>query len=53
VMKQSLLDPPPVLPGLEAALPIARQASSSLLVTALSVIALATAIAALAIAIVR
>jgi SpoVK/Ycf46/Vps4 family AAA+-type ATPase len=53
VMKQSLLEPPPAIPGLEAALPIARQAASGLLVTALSVIALVTAAVALTIALVR
>jgi ATP-dependent Zn protease len=54
VMKQSLLDvPAPILPALEAALPFHQHASTSLLVTVISVIALATSIAALTIAIVR
>jgi hypothetical protein len=54
VMKQSLLEaPPPLIPGLEAALPALRGTSNSLLLTAISVIALVTSVVALAFALVR
>jgi ATP-dependent 26S proteasome regulatory subunit len=54
IMKQSLLEmPPPLLQGLEAALPVARQGSTSLLVTALSVLALVTSAVALTLALIK
>ena len=54
VMKQSLLDAPPsLLPGLEAALPVVGNASTSLLLTVISVIALVTSVVALTFALVR
>ena len=54
VMKQSLLEaPPPLIPGLEAALPALRGTSNSLLLTAISVIALVTSVVALGFALVR
>jgi len=54
VMKQSLLEaPPPLIPGLEAALPAFGGTSNSLLLTAISVIALVTSVVALGFALVR
>ena len=54
VMKQSLLEaPPPLIPGLEAALPALRGTSNSLLLTAISVIALVTYVVALTFELVR
>jgi SpoVK/Ycf46/Vps4 family AAA+-type ATPase len=54
VMKQSLLEaPPPLIPGLEAALPALGRTSNSLLLTAISVIALVTSVVALTFALVR
>ena len=54
VMKQSLLEVPQALiPGLEAALPTFGNASTSLLLTVISVIALITSVVALTFALVR
>jgi hypothetical protein len=53
VMKQSLLDVPPLLPTLDATLPVGGRVSTSLLVTVTSVIALVTSVVALTFALVH
>jgi AAA+ superfamily predicted ATPase len=53
VMKQSLLDLPPLVPGLEAAVPAAANAQTSLLLTVISVMALVTSVVAVTLALVR
>jgi SpoVK/Ycf46/Vps4 family AAA+-type ATPase len=54
VMKQSLLEVPPALiPGLEAALPRAGNASTSLMLTVISILALATSLLAIGLTLAR
>jgi SpoVK/Ycf46/Vps4 family AAA+-type ATPase len=53
VMKQSLLDVPPLIPALAAAVPPAGNASTSILLTVVSLVALITSVVALTFALVR
>jgi SpoVK/Ycf46/Vps4 family AAA+-type ATPase len=53
VMKQSLLDAPRLVPALDGALGLTGRASSAWIVAAISVIALITSVAALAVAVAR